>query len=186
VKDEQIIALYWQRNEAALKATADVYGDYCFSIANNILKSREDSEECVNDTLLRTWSSIPPTQPKNLRYYLARITRNLSFDRYKSKLAQKRGNGETDTLLSELGECIGSSDSPEEACTARELETLLNDFLTGLSSRERRIFLMRYFYAFSTSDIAQRLHLRESNILVILSRTRKKLKALLEKEGYSL
>jgi RNA polymerase sigma-70 factor (ECF subfamily) len=104
--DEKIIDLYFSRSENAITETNKKYGSYCFKIANNILNNREDSEECVNDTWMKTWDSIPPTSPSHLNLYLAKIVRNLSFTRYKSKHAIKRGKGEMAVILDELEECI--------------------------------------------------------------------------------
>lgn len=107
--DKQIIELYWQRNEDAIHETSLKYGSYCYSIAHNILSNNEDSEECVNDTWLKAWNSIPPQRPVHLKMFLAKITRNLSFDKYKAGKAAKRGNGEIAVVLDELSECLPSS-----------------------------------------------------------------------------
>jgi DNA-directed RNA polymerase specialized sigma24 family protein len=102
--DADIVELYWQRDESAIRKTETKYGQYCFSIAFNILSDTEDSKECVNDTWLRAWNAIPPSRPDRLRIFLAKITRNLSFDKYRLKAANKRGGGEITLALEELGE----------------------------------------------------------------------------------
>ena len=117
MKDEQIIALYWDRDEHAIRETNIKYGAYCFSVAHRILNSREDSEECVSDTWLRAWNAMPPKRPDRLRLFLARITRNLSFDRYRLLTADKRGRGEIAVVLDELAECL-----PAPTDVAAELE----------------------------------------------------------------
>lgn len=182
--DGQIIAFYNQRNEKAIDETAAKYGSYCFSIAYNILASHEDSEECVNDTWLRTWHSIPPQCPNCLKTFLSKITRNLSLDRYKAKKRSKRGGGELALALDEIDEFIaGSSDVASELERA-ELMKAMNTFLRTLPVRECNIFIRRYFYVDSIAAIAEKYRLRESNVLMILSRTRKQLKNYLEGEGY--
>lgn len=182
--DGQIIELYWERKESAVQETNNKYGSYCLKIANQILSNRQDSEECVNDTWLRAWNSIPPKRPDKLRFFLAKITRNLSFDRYKARKAGKRGGSEIDLVLEELEDCLSASGDVETEISMKELEKSMNCFITALPERERGIFLRRYFYAESVSDIAERYFLKESNVLMILSRTRKKLKNYLIKEGY--
>jgi RNA polymerase sigma-70 factor (ECF subfamily) len=184
--DEKIIALYFSRSENAITETNKKYGSYCFKIANNILNNREDSEECVNDTWMKTWDSIPPTSPNRLNLYLAKIVRNLSFTRYKSKHALKRGKGEMTVILDELEECIAGQADIESIYLAQELNTTINDFVRSLSERDGNVFIRRYFFADSTRDIARRYMLTENNVRVILNRTRNQLKDRLAQEGYIL
>lgn len=179
--DTEILQLYWQRDEKALTETAASYGPYCRTIANAILHSSEDTEECWNDTLFRAWNAIPPARPNSLRAFLAKICRNLAYDRYRSKNAKKRGNG-VDLILDELEECIPSSASPADDAEAKELGVLINRFLGTLSERDRAVMVRRCFYAETTSQIAKKYGLKESHVLVILSRTRKKLKEYLTRE----
>lgn len=182
--DNQIIELYWQRNESAIAETDSKYGAYCFAIANNILKSREDSEECVNDTYLRAWNAMPPQKPTVLRLFLAKITRNHSFNRYNSRSVEKRGGGEITLVLDELSECIASNSSVEGEIEAIELGNCIKVFVRALPERECNLFVRRYFFSEPICDIASRYGMNENNVSVILSRTRKKLKKLLIKEGY--
>lgn len=184
MSDEEIIKLYQQRNEAAISATNDSYGTYCYSIANRILRSAEDSRECVNDTWLRTWHAIPPQHPRCLRTFLAKITRNLAFDRFKREHAHKRGAGEIQLALDELEECVPARSDVEGEVLSQELKHSIDGFLSGISEQKRDIFLRRYFYVESTAAIAKRYGLKESNVLMILSRTRKELKTYLKKEGF--
>lgn len=185
MEDDQIIGLYWDRKEEAIRETDQKYGAYCFSVANHILSNEQDSEECVNDTWLRAWDAMPPGRPSCLRLFLARITRNLSFDKYKARAAKKRG-GEMELVLDELEECLAAPDNIEMEISAKELKGCINAFLDSIPERERDIFLRRYFYVDSIGGIAKRYCLKESNVLMILSRSRKRLKAYLGREGYFL
>ncbi len=184
MEDSQIIELYWQRNGDAISETADKYGAYCFAIAENILHNTEDSEECVNDTWLHAWNAIPPQRPKALRLFLAKITRNLSFDRFHAQTAEKRGGGEINLVLDELGECLGGGADAETAYEAKELRRSIQRFVRALPEREGNVLVRRYFFAEPVAEIAKRYGLTENNVMVILSRTRRKLKAHLLKEGY--
>lgn len=184
MEDSKIIKLYWQRNEAAIAETKNKYGAYCFTVASSILLNREDSEECVSDTWMFAWNSIPPHRPNRLKMFLAKITRNLSFNKYSKKTAEKRGGGEIDAVLHELEECIAGSGDVESAYIAEELEQSIRKFVRGLPERECNLFVRRYFFTESISDIAKRYNLTKNNTSVILSRTRQKLKKHLEQEGY--
>lgn len=181
--DSQIVELYWQKNADAITETAHKYGAYCFTIAENILHNIEDSEECVNDTWLHAWNAIPPQRPDVLRLFLARITRNLSLDRFNARNAEKRG-GEIAVVLDELGECLSSGADTEAAFEVKELRQGIRHFVRALPERDGNVLVRRYFFAESVADIAKRYRLTENNVSVILSRTRKKLKAYLFKEGY--
>ncbi len=183
MEDDKIVEFYWQRSADALFETANKYGAYCFKIADNILHNAEDSEECVNDTWLHAWNAIPPQRPKVLRLFLARITRNLSFDRFHTRNAEKRGGGEIALVLDELGECLGGTDT-EAAYEAKELRRSIQRFVRALPEREGNVLVRRYFFAEPVAEIAKRYGLTENNVMVILSRTRVKLKAHLLKEGY--
>ena len=186
MEDSQIIDLYFARNETAISETDKKYGEYCRAIARNILSSGQDAEECVSDTWLRTWNTIPPKRPCVLRQFLAKITRNLAFDRYRADTAEKRGGGQQLLALEELKECISSGADPADQAEMKALKSAIGAFLTGLSNRERGIFLRRYFYVEGYSHIAQRYGIRENNVRLILSRTRKKLSDYLRKEGFDL
>lgn len=186
MEDNMIIELYFARDGKAIQETSDKYGTYCYAIAQRIVCEHEDAEECVNDTWLKTWNAIPPQRPNVFKQFLAKITRNLSLDRYRANQAKKRGNGEMDAVLDELEECIAGAGSPEEEVLMGELMRSMNTFIATLPDREGDIFLRRYFYVEATGDIAKRFAMKESNVLTILSRTRKKLKSHLIKEGYVL
>ena len=184
MEDSQIISLSWDRDPRAIEETRCKYGNYCYQVAQNILGCPEDAEECVSDTWLNAWNAIPPRKPGHLRLFLARITRNLSFNRYRLCNTEKRGGGQLPLVLDELDECLAGQEDVEGTVAARELGRCINAFLSSLPSREAAVFLRRYFYAESAEEIGHRFHLSPGNIAVILSRTRKKLRKHLVKEGY--
>lgn len=184
MEDRQIIELYWQRNADAISETASKYGAYCFQVADNILHDAEDSEECVNDTWLRAWDAMPPACPNALRMFLAKIIRNLSFDRFRARNTKKRGSGEITLVLGELEECLAGGTDVQTAYEGKELGQCIRCFVRGLSERDGNVFVRRYFFTEPVSTIAGRYGLTENNVMVILSRTRKKLRLELMKEGY--
>ncbi|MCD8036892.1 MAG: sigma-70 family RNA polymerase sigma factor [Clostridiales bacterium] len=182
MKDYEIINLYWERKETAITASADKYGGYCHSISYNILHNIEDAEECVNDTWLGAWKSMPPHRPERLSSFLGRITRNLSLDRFKKYSAEKRGHGQTALALSELEECIPDKLSVEEIIDEKVLVQVLNNFLYSQTEQKRNIFIRRYWYLYSIKDIAEVYNISESKVASLLFRMRKNLKTQLEKE----
>lgn len=186
MEDNGILDLYFKRSESAIEETAAKYGGYCYTIAFSILASVLDSEECVNDTWLRAWNAIPPKRPAVLSAFLGRITRNLSLDRLRSAGAKKRGAGQMDVVLEELAECIPALDSVEQTAEDHRIAAILNQFLASLPETARIIFLRRYWYLLSVRDIAAGLGCSESKVKMTLSRTRIRLKHLLEKEGVTL
>ena len=179
--DRTLIELYNQRNESAISETQIKYGRYCFSIAYAILNSNEDSEECVNDTYLKVWNSIPPHAPTVFSAFIGKITRNTAIDRYTALRAKKR-NACVELALDELSECIPD---PSECAVSDELmlKNAINSFLESLPMRERVIFMRRYWYASSVREISEKLSISESNVKVILMRTRERFKKHLENEG---
>ena len=170
MKDHEIINLYWGRDEAAITATADTYGSYCYAIAYNILNSNEDAEECVNDTWFNAWNSIPPHRPERLSTYLGKITRNVSLNRYKQLTAQKRGNGQVELALSELENCVPAQTDIEQITDEMELVAALENFLRTYPKTERNIFLGRYWYLYSIPELAAAYRMSESKIASLLSR----------------
>ena len=181
--DQEITDLYFARSENAIRETARKYGSYCHAIANRILDSHEDSEECVNDTYMKAWETIPPKKPLQLSAYLGKITRNLALSRLEKRTAQKRGDGELALALHELSDCIPSTDDTERALLSGELTDILDTFLAELPTETRKIFMRRYWYLSSVKEIARDFHMRENHVRVILFRARGKLKEILEKEG---
>lgn len=184
--DAKIVQLYWDRNEQAIGATAEKYGSYCMAIAKNILENNEDAEECVNDTYLNAWNTMPPHRPSILSTFLGKITRNLSFNRYKYNTAAKRGGGKAPAILDEIAESVSDTDGVEEAFDRKELVKAINTFLGSLPSNKRSIFLCRYWYFDSISDIASRHSMTENHVSVILSRLRLKLRRYLLERGFTL
>ena len=185
MEDSAIIDLYWARDQYAISASDEKYGALCRKLSQNILSSREDAEECVNDTWHRAWDTMPPQRPGSLRAYLAKIVRNLSISRWRKNAAQKRGGGRTEELLSELGECLLSPDGDPAAETEkRELTRSIDAWLSAQTEADRYLFLRRYWYGDPVQEIqrtmgrtgcAQRLH-----------RLRLSLRSWLEKEGFSI
>ena len=185
-EDEKIIELYWQRDQQAIQETAGKYGIFLHSIAWNILRSHGDAEECVNDTYLRTWNAIPPARPSAFRTWLGRIVRNLSLDRWKQGRTQKRGGGEMELLLGELDGCVPSPRRTESHLEDQEVASLISAFLRRLPWEARVIFLRRYWFGDTSVEIAERLGAGESMVKSRISRTLKRLKEFLRKEGYDL
>lgn len=184
MKDTEILDLYFGRNEQAIAETQTKYGNYCFSIAFRILHDQGDSDECVNDTWMKAWNSIPPNRPDHFNVFLGTITRNLSFDRWKKKNALKRGSGEMELELEELAECIPAGGaSTEEAVEAAELQRMINDFLHTLPEKDCNVFLRRYWYAEEYAEIAKRYGMKLNSVKTSLFRTRGKLKDFLERQG---
>ncbi|MBE6541007.1 MAG: sigma-70 family RNA polymerase sigma factor [Ruminococcaceae bacterium] len=184
--DVKIVRLYWDRNEDAIPATAEKYGSYCTSIAKNILGNEEDAEECVNDTYLNAWNSIPPHRPSILSAFLGKITRNLSFNRYKHNSADKRGGGELPAVLDELSELVFDSNNVEQELNTKELANAIDKFLDTLSPKKRSIFVCRYWYTDSVSEIAARYGMKEGAVSMTLNRLRKKLHNYLLERGIEI
>ena len=178
--DEKIIELYWRRDETAIARTDEKYGRLCRKISDDILSSREDSEECVADTYLALWNCIPPQHPSRFRAFIAAVTRNLSLKRLRSRAALK--NGGADLALEELGETLASSAVVEREYERRELTQAMDSFLRTLPADDRNIFICRYWLFAPTADIAARLGFSQSKVTTSLYRTRQKLRTYLEKE----
>lgn len=183
MEDSEILDLYFARSEQAIAETDQKFGGYCFSIAYNILASREDSEECVSDTYLAAWNAIPPRRPSLLAAFLGKLTRHISIDRWRKVHAQKRGGGEMVLALEELWDCAGREDA-ETALAEKELTRLLNAFLATLPEVERNVFLCRYWYLDSIQTISERAGFTQSKVTSMLHRTRGKLRKKLSEAGY--
>lgn len=187
MEDDKIVELYWQRSQQAISESSAKYGIYCYTIAARILSAREDAEECVNDTWLRAWDSMPPHRPNRLDTFLGKLTRNLSLDRWKWLHAQKRGVGQTELALDELEHCLSAPNtSPEQNLDAQALAESLNRFLEALPREKRILFLQRYWYLCSVSDIANRFGMKENTVASTLFRLRSQLRLHLEKEGFAV
>ncbi len=184
MEDKRIIELFLSRSEEALSACEEKFGAYCRTIARNILRNDEDAEECVNDAYLAVWNLIPPNSPENLKAFAGRITHNIAMNCFRKKLTQKRGSGEIEIALSEFEECIHGKGSVEEEIETEELTKAIEKFLYSNPFEKRNIFIRRYWYMFSVSEIAKIYGMSESKIKSILFRMRKELKKQLEKEGF--
>jgi RNA polymerase sigma-70 factor (ECF subfamily) len=181
MQDDQIVELYRQRDEAAIKETAQKYGGYCYRIAFDILHSEQDAEECVNDVYVRAWESIPPNKPERLSTYLGKLTRNVAINRYVHDHAQKR-NAEAAVVFDEVAGLI--PDAAEGHMVDEVfLKECINRFVGSLPQTPRIVFVRRYWYMHNVKTIAASMGLGESNDKIMLLRTRKKLKAFLKKEG---
>ena len=184
MEDDKIVDLYWARSEEAVSETKRKYHHYCLSIAGNILPLREDAEECVNDTYLAAWNSIPPNRPSVLSTYLGKLTRRISIDRWRKLSADKRGSGTVTVALDELAECIPSGSNPAQEVEAKALAEAIGHFLDTVPYTERKVFLMRYFDMAKIQDIARGCNMSPSKFKSMLHRTRRKLRIALQKEGY--
>lgn len=179
--DSQIIALFWDRNEDAIRETERAYGRRLHVLSDRILRNEQDAQESVSDTYLKTWETIPPQRPTYFFAYLAKLCRNFSLARLQWQSAAKR-SAQVVELTREMAECIPDH-SLERKLEGEELGQLLNAFLDGLSRENRLIFLRRYWYADSVREIAVRYQINESKVKTQLHRTRKKLQQFLEGEG---
>jgi RNA polymerase sigma-70 factor (ECF subfamily) len=173
--DADIVSLYLARDEAALEATERIYGGYCLSVAMNILENLPDAEECVNDTYLKAWNSIPPQKPTVLRLFLGKIVRNLAIDRYRKK---KASGGSFSVTLEELAEILPAKEEDD-----RHLAAILEDFLSELSEEERNLFILRYWHGYSVARIAKAFREKPNNLSARLYRTREKMRAYLTERG---
>lgn len=179
MQDKDIVDLYWARNENAIKVTEHHYGTYCMTVSMGILNSRPDAEECVNDTWLSAWNSMPPQKPSCLRAFLGKITRNLSIDRFRFLHSSKR-NVDLTVAMEELGEAIPMPDDTRD----EELCGLLNSFLEGLETLDRKLFVGRYWYGTPVSVLAERYGMKPNTVSQRLGRIRTALKQFLENRGY--
>lgn len=184
MEDAQILDLYFARSEQAIRETDLKFGRYCLTIAYNILRNNEDSEECKNDTYIKAWNAIPPKKPDNFRAYLGKIARNIALNMYEYMHRKKRDVNSTEAILDELSECIPDPGSDvEQTAESTLIRDSINQFLGTLSADNRRIFVRRYWYASPIEEIAQEYGFSVSKVKTSLMRTRSKLKKHLESEG---
>ena len=181
MEDFKIVDLYWERSERAISETRTKYEKMLSGISYSLLKSREDAEECVNDTYLSAWNQMPSDRPTYLGAYLSKIIRALSIDKFRSRHSKRRGG--FDELCAELDECISSGVSIEEQYDNEQLVRIINRFLESLSEERRVIFVRRYFYSDTVEQIAERMRISRSKVKTSLFRMREELKQILEKEG---
>ena len=182
--DLQIVELYWERNSDAISHSVQKYGGYCLRVAKNILSDVLDAEECVNDTWIGAWNSMPDHRPDNLRAFLGMITRRLACSRLRRDYAHKRGGGQLPLILDELDACLPTAPSAAQVVEAKALEQSINTFLHTLSEQDCNIFLRRYWYAESILEISRRYDVLPNTVKSSLHRSRRKLRAHLEKEEY--
>ena len=183
MEDVQIIDLYWQRDERAIRETDAKYGSFCHKLAMNILHSFQDSEECVSDAYGRCWDTMPEQRPGGLRAYLGAILRNLSISRYRTAHAQKRFGG-AEVLLSELEDCIPAPENVQRTVEASELSAFITQWLRGLPKEDRALFVRRYWNGDGVKELAGELGVRPNALTKRLLRLREGLRRELEKEGF--
>ena len=181
MEDFKIVDMYWERSERAISETRTKYEKMLSGISYSLLKSREDAEECVNDTYLSAWNQMPSDRPTYLGAYLSKIIRALSIDKFRSRHSKRRGG--FDELCAELDECISSGVSIEEQYDNEQLVRIINRFLESLSEERRVIFVRRYFHSDTVEQIAERMRISRSKVKTSLFRMREELKQILEKEG---
>ena len=184
MKDEEIVALYWQRSEDAIKETAAKYEAYLATIAYNVLFDPEDCRECVNDTYLAAWNSMPEHKPSVLSTYLGKMIRHIAIDVFRKKNSVKRYASEYALSLSELGDAFADTQTTEQNFDVLLLEDAVNTFIRALPDKTRHVFIGRYCFFDSVKAIAAYCGISEANVKAILFRTRQKLKEYLMEEGF--
>ena len=186
MEDHEIVALYWAREEEAIRQTEKKYASYLKKISYHILSNLQDSEECVNETYFRAWNSMPTHRPSVLSTYLGKITRQLSIDVFRKRIAAKRHGSQYAVSLEELGDCFSDGVTPEEELDGKLLDEAINRFLRSLSEDARNTFIGRYYFFDSLKDVAAYCGMSESRAKSMLHRTRQSLKEYLVKEGFDL
>jgi RNA polymerase sigma factor (sigma-70 family) len=185
VEDAEIVALYFARNEQAIPETSRKYGRLCLHTAARIV-SHEEAEECVNDTWLQTWNTVPPQRPRHLGAYVLKIVRNLALNRWTASAAAKRGGNRPAAALAELEEVLSSGPSVEQEVDAVVLRECIQNFLAQEEKEPREMFLQRYWYFCTIAETARLHHCTQSRVKMTLSRMRNRLKEYLRQEGYEL
>ncbi len=184
--DNEIVELFFARDEAAIEAVHRRYGSYCTAIAQNILGDEGAAEECVNDAWLRCWDAIPPQRPRSLKAFAGKIVRNLALSALRSETAQKKGGGQAALALEELSEVVSGGDTPEAALDRQALLAALDGFLANLPEQPRSLFLRRYWYLDSVKQLAVRFGMSQTKVTTTLHRLRQKLRVHLQQEGFEL
>lgn len=186
MEDAQIVGLFWERSERGLTELAAKYGGLCFRVAYNILENREDSEECVNDTYMSAWETIPPHKPLSLSSFVTKITRNNALNRRRFAGREKRGGGRAEALISELGECVPSADTAEERFDEAYAAAIIGEYLRSISETKAAVFVYRYFFCCSVGELSARTGYSEAKLTSMLFRMRRELRICLEKGGVEL
>lgn len=185
MSDAEIVSLFQARDETAISAASRKFGNYCGTVVSGILGNPQDAEECLNDTWMRAWETIPPQKPQNLGAYLATLAKNISLNRYKETHAKKRGSGEIPLVLEELTECCSRNSNVEKEYEHKLLVEAVNEFLRTLPQDKRDLFVLRYWFCLSTKEIAKKTGaLNRSAVSVTLMRTRKALAKFLKSKGF--
>ncbi len=184
ISDEEIIELYWQRNETAINKTDEKYGKMLLSAANGILNDLGASEECKNDTYLELWNMIPPERPRIFPAFITRILRNTAIDRYRKRKSRRNAPSEFELALDELYDCISSNETPLDIIEADELSGLISRYVKTLSKRNRYIFISRFYLCESPEEIADTLFISRSGVYKAIDRIKIGLKAYLYEKGY--
>ena len=183
MEDAAIVSLYWARNQQAIAETDQKYGTFCRKLAQNIVDNREDAEECVSDTWLRAWNTMPPQRPCSLRAYLGRIIRNLSLDRWRSSRAQMR-DSTLQVLLGELEDCLPGGENPAQTVENRQLTAAIERYLLSCKRGDRILFVRRYWYGDSVQELAQQAGCSPAQVSRRLYTLRRGLRAALEREEW--
>lgn len=184
--DEAIIALFWKRDERAIRETDQKYGRYLTKIAYNVLADLEDSKESVNDTYLHAWNSMPPQKPNMLSTYLAKITRRVSIDIFRKRNRKKRQASQYIVSLAELADCVSEGNTTEDTVDAQLLGVAINEFLKTLSDDARNTFVGRYYFMDSIAEVAAYCGMSQAKVKSMLYRTCCALKTHLEMEGFDV
>lgn len=185
MNDEMIIELFWNRSENAISETDKKYGAYCYRVSFNVLSNKEDAEECVSDTYLKTWNSIPPTRPTRLMAFLGKIARNISLNLLKMNTAKKRGGDLVKVIEEELDECAPQNPVEEEVNRGLVLDCI-NSYLGRQTELKANIFVRRYWYMDTIKAISNRYKMNENTVSTILMKMRNELKENLMKEGFEV
>lgn len=183
IEDGEIVSRFWARDESALSAVSSKYGGYCSRIARNILGNEQSAEECVNDTLMRLWESIPPAKPDYLPAFIGKVVRSIALNAVRCRDALKRGGGEIDAVLDEIAELIPSGESVERTAEQHELIAAINGYLGTLPEKKRDVFVLRYWHCLSIAEAASCVGMTEANASSVLRRERKKLLEYLNNRG---
>lgn len=182
--DNILIQKFNERDESVLADVDKKYGGYCTTIALNILGNQQSAEECVNDTLMRLWESIPPAKPSYLPAFIGKIVRNIALNAVRRENALKRGGGELDLILDEAEEMISSGDSVELTAQRHEIMAAVNDWLGTISAKKRAVFVLRYWHCKSAAEVARCMGMSQANVENVLKRERKKLVEYMKQRGF--
>lgn len=186
MEDEDIVELYWKRDEKAIEMTRARHGEFCRGVAWRILRDWQDAAECESDAYLRVWNAIPPQRPRVFRAFLGKVARNAALDRWRAAGAEKRGRGEAAGLLDELAECVPDTSGTFAGTSEVELVELLNGFLAKAAPEARHFFVRRYWYGDTVAEIARAYSATQSKVKMTLARMRAELARVLAREGVAL